>query len=78
AATTNANGTTAGQDSSSPSASAVTATPQQTIANFLQNALAKLGSSANGSGGTLSARWGIQLLALVLPAYAQAQTTAGS
>lgn len=59
-------------------APAATATPQQVIANFLQNALAKLGGSANGSGTTLSARWGFQLLAVALPAYAQAQTAPGS
>jgi hypothetical protein len=59
-------------------APAATATPQQTIANFLQNALARLGGPSNGPGATLSARWGIQLLAVALPAYAQAQTATGS
>ena len=55
-----------------------TATPQQTIANFLQNALAKLSGPANGSSTTLSARWGIQLLAVALPVYAQSQSGTGS
>jgi hypothetical protein len=78
---TTANAATPAATTPSTSASAApaaTATPQQTIANFLQNALAKLGGSANGSSGTLSARWGIQLLAVALPAYPQTQTATGS
>jgi trimeric autotransporter adhesin len=74
---TTANAATPAATTPSTSASAApaaTATPQQTIANFLQNALAKL----SGSGGTLSARWGIQLLAVALPAYSQTQTATGS
>jgi hypothetical protein len=53
-----------------------TATPQQTIANFLQNALSRLSITANGSSTTLSAHWGIKLLAVALPVYAQSQPAA--
>jgi hypothetical protein len=53
-----------------------TSSPQQTIGNFVQQTLAKLG---RGSGNTHShhdaaaSRWKVHLLAQALPAYAQAQ-----
>jgi hypothetical protein len=76
-ATTSTPATTATSSAPASTAPAASATPQQTIANFLQNVLARLGAAANGSGGTVSASWGIQLLAVVLPVYAQSQAATG-
>jgi hypothetical protein len=80
AQTTTDAATAANTSTTTPTAAtpANSATPQQTIANFLQSTLAKLTVTSNASGTTRSARWGVQLLAVVLPAYAQTQSSTGS
>jgi hypothetical protein len=64
-------GTTAGTTGSN-------ASPQQVITSFLQGVLGKLGRNTSTAGFHMSSRLKLQLLALAMPAYAQAQDTAAS
>jgi hypothetical protein len=69
-------GSTSGSNSASSSSSTPTASPQQTIANFLQDVLSKLGATAHSSSISISLRWKLEVLAQSLPAYAPAPTAA--
>lgn len=75
-------GTAAGapstDSSSSASAAASTASSQQTIASFLQDVLAKLGTASHSTSASISLRWKLEVLAQSLPAYAPTQAAATS
>jgi hypothetical protein len=83
--TSGANMTSSSAAASSPGTSGATASttgsnasPQQVITSFLQGVLGKLGRNTSTAGFHMSSRLKLQLLALAMPAYAQAQDTAAS
>jgi hypothetical protein len=54
------------------------ASPQQIIVNFVQQAMTKLRVSSGGAHDRISSHWKLKFLAQALPAYAQAQMANGT
>ena len=68
---------TSSSSADSPPA-ASTASPRQTITDFLQDVLSKLGATSQSSSLSISLRWKLEVLAQSLPTYAPTQTAATS
>jgi hypothetical protein len=73
-----AQATPASADSPSLSPAAPAASARQTIANFVQDVLAKLGANSGTARVGISMRWKLEVLAQSLPAYAPSQTAAAT
>jgi hypothetical protein len=76
--TSSSAGNSPGTSGATASTTGSNASPQQVITSFLQGVLGKLGRNTSTAGFHMSSRLKLQLLALAMPAYAQAQDTAAS
>jgi hypothetical protein len=78
ASATSGAGNSSGTSDATASTTASNASPQQVITAFLQGVMGKLGRNTSIGGIHMSSSLKLQLLALAMPAYAQAQDTAQS
>jgi hypothetical protein len=78
ASATSGAGNSSGTSGAAASTTGSNASPQQVITTFLQGVLGKLGRNTSIGGIHMSSSLKLQLLALAMPAYAQAQDTAQS
>ena len=71
-------GNSSGTSSATQSTTGSNASPQQVITSFLQGVMGKLGRNTSTGGIHMPSSLKLQLLALAIPAYAQAQDTAAT